>query len=754
MCPPNRRDPGTPEGDPIATDQDERLLVVSNRLPLTVRRTGGRWQAERSSGGLVAALAPIVERANGLWIGWPGEAPAGADEGRAELLAAWERDKGMASVDLPASMSRAFYEGYSNGTLWPLLHGFPGRATIDGATWDAYVAANERFADAVVERMRPDDLVWIQDYQLFLLPAMLRERRPEARIAFFLHIPFPPAETFRILPQREALLTGLLGADVIAFQSYEHVSAFRRALIQVLGYDSHMDRIEVDGRVIALNARPIGISPAEWDRSLRGARAKRRIEELRASYAGRSLVLAVDRLDHTKGIPERLRALRRFFALHPERRGTVTLVQVAVPSREGIPRYAALRREVNELVGEINGELGTAEWNPVVYLRRPVSKLELTSLYAAADVAWVASLRDGMNLVAKEFVACQEERGGVLLLSEFAGAAAEMGEAIRVNPYDEQGSAEALERALTMPEDERRERQAALHARVRRDTAQAWAERSVDDLRGIVADRATIPGPLPAPDAAVVRTAAMAVKRRAFFLDYDGSLVALASRPAEAIPGPEVARTLEALARVPGSTVALVSGRSTRDLERWFGGVPDIWIAAEHGALIRAPGEHEWRLLRPGANAGWMDAVRPVLEHLVERAPGSFVEEKQFALAWHYRLVEPEFGQWIAREVAANLEAQLAGTELAVLRGSKVVEVRFAWANKGEVAAHLRSLVEPQWELALGDDRTDEDLFERLGPDAVTIKVGPGPTRARYRVAGPKAALALLGELATDPISP
>jgi trehalose 6-phosphate synthase/phosphatase len=461
-------------------------------------------------------------------------------------------------------------------------------------------------------------------------------------------------------------------------------------------------------------------------------------------------VLAVDRLDHTKGIPERLRALRQYFSAHPERRGRVTLIQVAVPTREGIPRYAALRREVNELVGEINGELGTADWNPVIYLRRSVTRQELAALYAVADVAWVASLRDGMNLVAKEFVACQGRGGGVLLLSEFAGAAAEMGEAIRVNPYDLSGSAEALERALSMPEDARRERQAALLRRVRRDTAQAWSERSVDDLRRAVADREQLPGPLAAPDPGSLRREFEAAARRAFYLDYDGTLVPLAPRPADAVPEPEVARMITALALHPDTTVALVSGRSAADLDRWFGHVDRAWLAAEHGALLRAPGTSEWRPLRPGASTDWLDEVRPVLEHLADRAPGSFVEEKQFALAWHYRQVEPEFGTWIANELAINLEAQLAGTELAVLRGSKVVEVRFAWANKGEVAAHLRSLAEPDWELAIGDDRTDEDLFERLGGDAVTIKVGAGPTRARYRVAGPRAAIALLGTLALD----
>jgi trehalose 6-phosphate synthase/phosphatase len=730
----------------------DRLVVVSNRLPLTARRSGGEWHAERSSGGLVAALAPVLERLDGLWIGWPGDAPSADAAGRATLLRTWEREHGFAAVELPPSVSRSFYEGYSNNTLWPLLHGFPSRVTFDPETWHAYRDANERFAAATLDRIREDDVVWVQDYQLMLLPRLLREARPRLRSGFFLHIPFPPPETFRLLPQREAILLGLLGADVIGFQTHEHLGAFRRSLLQILGIESRMDRVEIDGRVVALEARPIGIVTDEWERLVgEDGGVARRIRDLRARHSDRHLVLAVDRLDYTKGIPERLRAFRHFLLTRPGWRRRVTFIQVAVPSRERIPRYAELRSAVSELVGEINGELGTATWTPVIYLRRSVARSELAALYAAADVGWVASLRDGMNLVAKEYVACQRDRGGVLLLSEFAGAAGEMGEAIRVNPYDEPGSADALERALTMPEDERFERQAALLERVRRNSALAWAERSVADIQAAGREPPITGGTIQEPPIPIIRRAFRAASRRICYLDYDGTLVALRDRPADAVPGSAVGEVVGGLARRRGATVVIVSGRSAADLERWFGRLDRLWLAAEHGALLRTPGSREWRSLRPGAETDWKARVRPVLEHFAAQAPGSSVEEKEYALAWHFRLVEPEFGDWLANEVAAALDQQLAGTELAVLRGNKVVEVRFAWANKGEVAGHVRSIVgAPDFELALGDDRTDEDLFERLPADAWTIRVGGGSTRARFRVAGPEAALALLASLGSS----
>jgi trehalose 6-phosphate synthase/phosphatase len=728
----------------------QRLVVVSNRLPLTATRVSGRWRGERSSGGLVAAMAPLMDRNEGMWLGWPGDALPDEPEGRARLIHEWEVRHGYIAVDIPPRVSRSFYEGYANDTLWPLLHGFITRVTFQPESWLAYRDANQRFANAVLERTQPRDLIWVHDYQLMLVPQLVRAGAPGARIGFFLHIPFPSSEVFRALPEREAILLGLLGSDAIAFQTHSDLHNFRRALLQVLGLESQMDRVHLEGRGVSLSALPIGIEVQGWDRLTGDARVARRIGELRERHHGRKLIISVDRLDYTKGIPERLRTFQRLLKVSPGWRGRVTLVQVAVPSRERVPAYAELRREVAELVGDVNGDFGTPEWQPVVYMRRSVDRNELAALYAAADVAWVGPLRDGMNLVAKEYVACQRGGHGVLVLSEFAGAAQELGEALRINPYDEAGTAETIVRALEMDEETRAERMAALHERVERNGAVAWGDRFVERLvraAGLALPQPTADLPAPGPEAL---GAAMARARgRLLLLDYDGTLVPFARRPRDAVPGRDLLELLAALAGVRDTSVALISGRSRADLDRWFGDVPGLWLAAEHGALLRPP-TGSWEHLRDGADISWMQVVRPVLEQFADSAPGAFVEQKELALGWHYRLADAEFGAWLANELVATLENLLAGTEATVLRGNKVVEVRFAWANKGELASRLVSQAPAGWLVAaIGDDRTDEDMFGRLPRRAWTIRVGPGPTVARYRVAGPANVIGLL-RLALD----
>ena len=695
-------------------------------------------------------MAPLMEQTHGLWLGWPGDSLPGEPEGRARLMREWEEQHGYVAVEIPAKVSRSFYEGYANDTLWPLLHGFPTRVVIAPESWAAYRAANERFAEAVLSRTRKGDLIWAHDYQLMLVPQMIRAGAPNARIGFFLHIPFPSSEVFRILPEREELLRGLLGADSLAFQTHGHLHNFRRSLLQVLGLESQMDSVQFDGRTIHLSALPIGIQSDEWKELIRSdPKVARRRAELNARHYGRKLMISVDRLDYTKGIPERLRTFRRLLRSSPAWRGKVTLVQIAVPSRERVPAYVDLRSEVSELVGEVNGDFGTPEWQPVVYLRRSVNKQELAALYSAADVAWVGPLRDGMNLVAKEYVACQHEGDGVLVLSEFAGAAHELGEALRINPYDEVGTAAAIVRALEMASEDRAERMSALHERVLRNDAVVWAERFIEGLRAATTSTAqTMHKDRPAPKTEAVRAAFAKAERRLLLLDYDGTLVDIKPRPQDAAPTPRLIGLLRDLAALPHTTTAIISGRSQADIEGWFGAIPNLGLAVEHGALMREPGGDGWDMLRGGMDLSWKDHVRPMLEQFAASAPGSLVENKQYALAWHYRLVDAEFGAWLANELVTTLENLLGGTELAVIHGNKVVEVRYAWANKGEVAAHLAARFRRKsFVLAVGDDRTDEDLFASLPRSAWTIRVGTGSTTARFRLSGPREVRRLLRAL-------
>ena len=730
--------------------RDGRLIVVSNRLPARLQSAGETWRAERSSGGLATAMRPILKQREGLWIGWPGNSSGIGDPARQKIINRWAARDRMIAVELQPEIARHFYEGYANQTLWPLFHYFPSRLTFDPQGWQSYLTANELFRDRVVEHYQEGDLVWVHDYQLMLLPKLLRESLPSARIGFFLHIPFPSSEVFRILPQRRELLEGLLGADLLAFQTHSHLQHFRNTLLRVLGRESHIDQFEIGNRAVRLEALPIGIAPEEFTSVLTKRECREHIAALQRRYQGRRILLAVDRLDYTKGIPERLRTFRQLLETAPELRRQVGLVQVAVPSRERIFSYDALRREVNELVGEINGSFSTPDWTPVVYIHRGISRPELVALYSMADVAWVTPLRDGMNLVSKEYVACKQDGNGALVLSEFAGAAEDLGEAFMVNPHDQAGAAELLKKVLALPLDERRERMQALHDRVLRNNVFAWSERFVALLKeaGAARERALAENPRPLDAAAVLR-AYRTAHQRLLFIDYDGTLVQLASRPEYAAPPPALCGLLTRLAGHRENCVVLVSGRSRRDLERWLGSVPGLWLAAEHGALLRTPASSEWHSPRPGASRDWMPRVRPVLEHFVDRTPGSFIEEKEYSLVWHYRMSAPEFGEWLANELVAMLEQTLADTELRAVHGHKAVEVKPMWVNKGIVPDVLKpSCPDADFQFAVGDDRTDEDLFSALETDAWTVHVGEGPSRARFYLPDPRHVIELLQQLA------
>jgi len=729
-----------------------RLIVVSNRLPLTLRKTDDGWKTERSSGGLASAMNPLLRKGGGDWIGSAGSSKEEDPESRRRVLAEWAQKDGCFAVELPEDVATGFYEGYANQTLWPVFHNFPSQLKFEPKTWEAYVEANRLFSEAVVERYKPNDLIWVHDYHLILLPQMLRQRLPDAAIGFFLHIPFPSSEIFPVLPRREELLEGLLGADLLVFQTHGHLQQFRAALLRVLGMESKIEQVAVGSRPVRLEALPISIAPEEYTNLLNSEKTTaEQYAEWVARYSGRKVLLAVDRLDYTKGVLERLRAYAHLLRSSPELKEKVILIQIAVPTREGIDAYQDLRTEVNRLVGEINGKLGTPEWTPLVYINRSIERTELVGLYKLADVCWVGSLRDGMNLVAKEYVACKPEGDGVLVLSEFAGAAAEMGEALLINPFDEERTAATIERALALDEQERRLRMTALHHRVVRNNVFRWGERFVAALQEAVAERGRFIDTQPQRlRPAEVRDAYARASRRWLFLDYDGTLVPFAKRPQQAAPPTVILDLLSDLASEPQNCVVLMSGRSAENLDRWFGTIRGLWLVAEHGAELKNSSTSIWEPLRSQVAADWKSTVLPILEHFVDRTPGSFVEEKKYALVWHYRAAEPEFGEWLANELVSMLEAMLAETELRAFRGEKIVEVKPVWANKGEMLGRLLAAYpDPDFIFAAGDDRTDEDLFERLQDNAWTVHIGPGPTRASYVVAdfeGLRRVLKLLAE--------
>jgi len=457
-----------------------RLIIVSNRLPITVTGCGDEIEVAPSAGGLATGLASVHDESESLWVGWSGLDSNASPEARRSLRAQLTARR-LVEVPLSADEVSVYYEHIANGVLWPIFHDQLERLpnVIEG--WDVYESVNARYADMIAACARPGDTIWIHDFQLMRVPALLRERLPGVRIGFFLHIPFPNPEIFFALPRRQWLVEGMLGADLIGFHTRRYRGHFTAALRRLLGIEMYKDAIAYDGRRIGLGIFPMGIDGESF--ASRSSERKVVAETARLrSDRGICLLVGIDRLDYSKGLPRRLLALERLLTTHPEWLERIRLVQVAVPSRETLPAYKSVRRNVEELVGRINGRFGTHRWTPIRYINRSVSPTILSALYRAADVLLVTPLRDGMNLVAKEFVATRTDGDGVLVLSEFAGAADELTSAVMVNPYDVDGMAESFNYALRMPEPERRERMQALRAHVMSHDVSAWAENFLAQL--------------------------------------------------------------------------------------------------------------------------------------------------------------------------------------------------------------------------------------------------------------------------------
>lgn len=730
----------------ITGEKASRTILVSNRLPITAGVDDGALQVERSVGGLATGLASATRASSTLWIGWPGPTGGLTRAQSAEL------NQRLVALDcLPVPLSgrevREYYEEISNGVLWPLFHYQADRLPLEVPHWSTYADVNARFAEAVAGAWRPGDDIWVHDYQLLLLPALLRRRLPEARIGFFLHIPFPDMEVFRILPWRREVLDGMLGADLIGFhtQPYaRHFAASVEALLDIGSTDGHLEH---EGRDVRIGAYPIGIDAEHFSGLAARPRTRADVDTLRGD-AGMRLVLGVDRLDYTKGIPRRLLAYQHLLTHHPELHGNVQLIQVVVPSRTAVRTYREFRTHVDATIGHINGTFGTPAWTPVAYQYRSLGEDELSALYAAADVMFVTPVRDGMNLVAKEFIASRNDQDGVLVLSEFAGAAEELAEALLVNPYDVDGMAATLYSALMMPAPERRTRMTALRKRVSEGDSAWWARSFLTDLRAIKRRRRRPPSTVDSPPERVQEAVARArdAKSLLLLLDYDGTLVPFTDVPEATKPDPELLDLLGQLTALPHATLHVVSGRSREQLEDWLGRLP-IALHAEHGLWSRAAGSDAWARQRLPAARPY-DRLLAVMHEYAERTPGALVEQKSAGVAWHHRMADEALGEENATQLVTELRTMAAQHGVDVLRGSKVVEVRPRGIHKGVIAASVAArrpsggLV-----LAMGDDRTDEDLFAALPRGSLAVHVGPRESRAAIRLADVPAARRFLKAL-------
>ena len=700
---------------------------------------------EPSVGGVATGLRSFYKSYNTLWIGWPGidQKKIAGDE---EEVVAKMLSESCYPVFLSQKEVENYYHRFCNTTIWPLFHYFPQHTVYNQSWWHTYERVNEAFCDTVVDVWEPGDSIWVHDYHLMLLPKLLKERLPEAAVGFFLHIPFPSFEIFRLLPWREQILDGLLGADLLGFHTYDYARHFLDSAHRLFGYESVLGKITTSDRITMVDVFPMGIDYERFSGIVQSPEVQTEITRFREILGNRKIILSIDRLDYTKGIAQRLEAFSSFLERNPEYRERLTLIMVVVPSRTVVKRYAKLKRQVDELVVAINGRYGTIGWTPIWYLYRSLPFYPLVALYNMADIAFVTPVRDGMNLIAKEYTATKTDGKGVLILSETAGTANELGEAIIINVNNQEEMTQAIEEALVMPEEEQIERMRTMQSRLQRYNVVRWAGEFMDRLGHIKEIQEEMKTKTLNGEAKVQLLQKFhQSNQNLILLDFDGTLVPFAEKPEKAEPGDELISLLCKLAQNPKNEVVLVSGRDRDTLEKWFGSL-NVRLVAEHGAWIKEKGK-EWETIDT-LTSDWKEQVYPILELWVDRTPGSFVEEKEFSLVWHYRKADPRLSDLRAGELAGNLLNFVANLNLQVLEGSKVIEVKNTGINKGRAA--LRWISRERWDfiLAIGDDWTDEDVFKVLPATAWSIKVGFGASAAKLNLGSPSQVINLLQEMA------
>ena len=728
--------------EPEPTGHQVSLVVLANRLPFDLeQQPDGSTKARQAPGGLVTALQPILSRRQGAWIGWPGTPDTDLSPTSANGLT-------LEPIALSTDDVNDYYEGFSNATLWPLYHDAVAPSEFQRPWWDSYRAVNARFAERAAAVAAPHATVWIHDYQLQLVPRMLRRLRPDVRIGFFLHIPFPPAELFTRLPWRRQIIAGLLGADLIGFQLPGGTRNFIRLARSLLDVPSTGGQLSYDGRAIRVGAFPISIDSAAQSALAATPKVHEEARQLRADLGNPSkIILGVDRLDYTKGIDVRLTAFRELLAEKDPSVADAVMVQIATPSRERLQSYIKMREGIERQVGSLNGDFGKIGRPAVHYLHQSFPREELAAFYVAADVMTVTPLRDGMNLVAKEYVACRVDGGGVLLLSEFTGAARELRAALQVNPYDTDGVKDGLRAALTMSSIAARRQMRSLRRQVLTHDVDRWAADFLSALEGTRDHIADAKNRL-AAEVVEALAEVSGTEKLLVATDFDGTLAPIVDDPATARALPEALEALRSLATLPDTIVAVVSGRSLADLRMFLGENDNLVLVGSHGAEVSNSStdesqhpEHTGRSELSDPAAALLGKLRRALEGITSKYHRVRLEPKPTGIAVHLRRAHADEIRAVTKAIEDDL-TPWPGVNL--LRGKMVLELTVVAADKGravQAIAHDKGCTAI---IFVGDDVTDENAFLTLGPHDVGVKVGTGTTAAAVRVADPAGVADLL----------
>ena len=713
-------------------------------------------------------------------------------DSRGKIVPVWlydSQDEGEAELTLT---DQDRWRRYAEHTIYTTFHYKnmePSDSFAERKKWADYVHMNQKFADKIMEIYRPGDVVWVHDYQLMLLPSILRQRQPDMRIGFYLHVPFPSSEYVGCLSRRKELLMGILGANMIGFQTYNYSRHFASSCTRILGFDAEPNGVEAHGAHIAVDIFPTGIDASKMERVAFGEQAiERKIHWIRQQYRNQKIIIGRDRLDSVRGVAQKLQAFETFLERYPEWRGKVVLIQVTSQTsieEEKEDEGHTIANKVSELVSKINGTYGALDYTPVLHYSKYLAESEYFALLRAAAVGLITSVRDGMNTTSLEYVLCQKDGKGPLILSEFSGTAGSLHEAITINPWDFRDVAAAIKQALSMTPDEKARRHRSLYKHVTTSTVQEWCKAY---LARLLVDLATVSpdGNTPLLDKRRLLARHRRARRRLFLFDYDGTLTPIVRDPQAAVPSDRILRTIKTLAQDRRNTVWVISGRDQAFLEQSMGHIPELGLSAEHGCFMRPPRwpdvspasatttqnngssglaqAHDdegdgWVNLTEALDMDWQREVLDAFQATTERTPGSFVERKRVAITWHYRRADPDFGRYMAATCQKQLEKDVAARySVEVMPGKANLEVRPRLVNKGEIAARLVrgfGTKGPDLVVCAGDDFTDEDMFHALDESGlpeesvytVTVSHSSKKTRARWCLLEPADVIATVALL-------
>lgn len=715
-----------------------RLIIVAYRLPYKFIRKNNSLKAVQNSGGLVSAILSLSQKITSSQtekeyqkIIWVGKNDSHLENNKISS----QNDFDLFPVFIPDNINEKFYGGFCNDMIWPLFHYFPDYTVFDNSYYKAYIKANQLVSEQLKAIIKPGDFIWIHDYHFFLLPNMIRNWAPWANIGFFLHIPFPSHEIFRIMPRiwREKILKGLIGADLIGFHTNDYARHFIKSVKHNLNYECPNNIIKTETRTAKTDAFPIGIDFEKFNNAYLLPRVIKEKNKLSKTLKNLKLIFSVDRLDYSKGLLDRLYAFEYFLEKYPIWHEIVIFNMVVVPSRDTIEKYKLMKKEIEATVGRINGKYSTLNWRPIIYQYKSLHFHELVALYEMSDVGFITPLRDGMNLVAKEYIACQHEKNGVLILSEMAGAADELKESIIINPNDKHETADALHKALTLKEKEKGNKIKQMQIRIKNYDVFTWAndfftqfdewKQEQDALETKLINKNIL---------SEINLKYKSSEKRLFLLDYDGSLVPLCNNPDKAFINKKTFSIIEKLTNDTKNNVYIISGRNKNFLQKQFKKL-NINLIAEHGYYAKGAGE-DWKI-NADIDLSWKTEVRNLLIKYTKRCNGSQIEEKNSSIAWHYRNADQDNAKIRLIELKKELNFYLLNEySLMLLEGNKVIEIKSSKYNKGTEIKKLLFNHNFDFILAIGDDKTDENIFEIQPENIISIKIGTEPTLAKYNI--------------------